>query len=184
MSFGSGTGIGTHCGCETLRLVRTRSFSLMGRGRKSNIWVRHLHEWFIWFSCNSHHHHLFIPHLEAIRLFVCWKDEKNPPQACLVSCYRMPAPWGISGIVRWVSQWWGLGRGGNWSRASGKHIKLALYMYFRATVERGFGFAVCWWMLHRLSQLDWYGTRTIQTWQRMSFIAWVPALSWVMWVLV
>lgn len=56
---------------------------------------------------NSQHHPPSIPHLEAIRLFVCWKDEKNPHQACLVSCCRMPAPWGICGTARWVK--WGVG---------------------------------------------------------------------------
>lgn len=140
--------------------------------------------------CNSYHHTLPFPHLEAIRLFVCWKDVKNPHQACLVSCCKMPAPWGICGTVRWVKSEVGfrVERGalglGNWGRASGKHLKPALHMYFRVTVEKGFGFAACWWMLHRLLQLGWYGTRTTQTWQRMSFTAWVPAWSWVMWVLI
>lgn len=183
------TGRGTHCVCRTLRLVRTRGFGLVGRGRKSNLWARSLHAWFISFSCNSHCHPLLILILKqpgylyagetrkTLTKHVWWaatecQHHGGSPE---LSSELSVAGFGV-GRERW-DQW-------NWGRASGKPVKLALCMYFRATVERGFGSAVYWWMLHRLSQLDWYGTQTTQTWRRMSFIAWVPALSWVMWVLV
>ena len=52
MSFGFGDQQ-AHLLCGTLRLIRTRGFSIVGRGGKSNMWVRNLHEWFIWFSYNS-----------------------------------------------------------------------------------------------------------------------------------
>lgn len=101
MSFGFWDRQRHHCVLGTLRLVRT---GIVGKGRKSNIWIWSFHEWLFDLAitlCSLYHQPPLFSHLEAIRLFVCWKDEKNRPQACLVSCCRMPAPWGICGTVRW-----------------------------------------------------------------------------------
>lgn len=40
---------------------------------------------------------------EAIKRFVCWRDERNPLRICLESCYRTPAPWETCETVQLVS---------------------------------------------------------------------------------
>lgn len=59
--------------------------------------------WFRIFVLSLNFCFLCFLYAEAIKLFVCWRGERNPLQICLESYCRMPAPWGICETVQLVS---------------------------------------------------------------------------------